>query len=95
MQSTMRVQSVSKLFKPQRARINNAYVWLCMSPDAECAVVVYLLTNLCGLDDGKVIHTGCAGAHGCSQTCGTKLHPAGETFLQSLQRSFFHQILHH
>lgn len=54
---------------------------------------VYLLTDLSGLDDREVIHTGYPGAHGGSQTCGAKLHPGGEIFLQVLHRSFFDQLL--
>lgn len=60
-----------------------------------CVLVVYLLTDLCGLNDSKVIHTGNAGAHRCSQTCCTKLHPGGETFLQCVHCFVLYQILHH
>jgi len=57
--------------------------------------MVCLFTDLRGLDDGEVVHTGCARAHGCSQTCCTKLHPGGQAFLQILNRSVSHQVLHH
>lgn len=53
-----------------------------------------LFSYLCGLDDSEVIHAGYAGTHGCSEACCTKLHPGGEAFPQSLDGSFFHQVLH-
>lgn len=74
---------------------NKSQLCICLALHVTWCLSVYRLTNLCGLDDSEVIHAGYAGAHGCSQTCCTKLHPGGEAFLQSLHRSFFHQVLHH
>lgn len=65
----------------------------CMTVHAACSSV-YLSTNLSGLNDSEVIHTGYASTHGCSQTSGTKFHPGGEAFLESLHRSSFQQVLH-